>query len=203
MRAFQIMNFGGQPMLNDIPQPTVGTGQLRVRIAVCALNFADLLMIKGRYQDRPEPPVTLGMELAGTVDAVGPGVAGFAPGDRVAVYSGQGGLADYGVFDAVRCVALPDAMPFADAAALQIAHGTSHLALVRRANLQAGETLLVLGAAGGVGLAAVQIGKLLGARVIACARGAEKLAIAQTAGADHLVDSDDGALVESLRALGL
>jgi hypothetical protein len=127
MRAFQIKNFGDHPMLNEIPQPAPGVGQLRVRIAACALNFADLLMIKGRYQDRPEPPVTLGMELAGTVDAIGAGVTGFAPGTRVAVFSGQGGLADFGVFDAARCIALPDAMPFADAACIDRPEGPSSL----------------------------------------------------------------------------
>jgi len=202
VRAFQIDSYNATPRLRDIAVPVPGRGQVQVCIAACGLNFADLLMIEGRYQDRPDPPVTLGMELAGVVQALGPGVDSPGVGTRVAVFSGQGGLAEAGVFEASRCVRLPDAMPFADAAAFQIAHGTSHLALARRARLRPGETVLVLGAAGGVGLAAIEIAKLMGARVIACARGAAKLAIAQAAGADHLIDSDAADLVEGLRDLG-
>ncbi|MCP3970353.1 MAG: NADPH:quinone oxidoreductase family protein [Rhodobacteraceae bacterium] len=202
MKSFQISGYGTRPGLADLPVPEPGPGELRVRIAACGLNFADLLMIEGRYQERPDPPVTLGMELAGVVEALGPGIAGPAPGSRVAVYSGQGGLAEWGCFAAGRVAALPDDMPFADAAGLLIAHGTSHLALTRRAALQPGETLLVLGAAGGVGLTAVEIGKLLGARVIACARGADRLAAAKAAGADHLIDSDTQDIAQQVRALG-
>lgn len=202
MKALIVSNFGEPPKVRSIPVPDPGPGQLRVRVAACALNFADLLMIKGTYQDRPDPPVTLGMELAGVVDACGPGVTDPAPGTRVAVYAGQGGLAEFGCFDANRCVPLPDTMPFDEAAGFLIAHGTSHLALTRRARLRAGETLLVLGAAGGVGLTAVEIGKVLGATVIACARGAEKLAVAKSAGADHLIDSDTDDITTAMRALG-
>jgi len=202
MRAFQISDFNTTPSLVDIPMPAPGPDEVRVRIVACGLNFADLLMIKGRYQERPKPPVTLGMELSGVVEALGDNVSTFAIGTRVAVYSGQGGLAEYGCFAAARCVALPDTMPFAEAAGLLIAHGTSHLALTRRAQLQPQETLLVLGAAGGVGLTAVEIGKLMGARVIACARGADKLAVAQAAGADHLIDSDTQDIRETVKALG-
>jgi NADPH2:quinone reductase len=173
-----------------------------VRIEACGLNFADLLMIEGRYQDTPDTPFTLGLELAGVVEALGPGTEGPPPGTRVAVYSGQGGLAEYGVFPAARCLALPDAMSFEDAAAFQIAYGTSHVALDRRANLKPGETLLVLGAGGGVGLTAVEIGALMGATVIACARGAGKLAAAKAAGAHHLIDSDAEDIRERVKALG-
>ena len=202
MRAFQIDEFGGTPELRDCALGDPGRGQVRVGIAACALNFADLLMIEGKYQERPDPPVTLGMELAGRIEAVGDDVAGFNPGDRVAVYSGHGGLAEAGVFAADRCTRLPDGMEFETAAALQIAHGTGHIALVRRARLRAGETLLVLGAAGGVGLAAIEIGKLLGARVIACARGADRLEVARQAGADHLIDSATQDLRLTVKALG-
>src|SRR5690606_32997874 len=190
MRAFGIEAFGETPALRALPRPEPGPGEVRVRIAACGLNFADLLMIDGRYQERTEPPLTLGMEVAGTVDALGPGVAGPAPGTRVAAFSGTGGLADYGCFPAARCLPIPDGMPFAHAAGFQIAYGTAHVALDHRAALRPGETLLVLGAAGGVGLTAVEVGKLLGARIIACARGADKLAAARAAGADHLIDSD-------------
>lgn len=202
MRAYQIDTFGTPATLRDVPCPTAGPGEVRLKIAACGLNFADLLMLQGKYQERPTPPFTLGMELAGTVEALGPDVTSPAVGTRVAVFSGEGGLAEYGCFPASRCVPLPDTMTFEQAAAFQIAYGTSHMALERRARLQPGETLLVLGAAGGVGLTAVEIGKRMGARVIASARGAEKLAVAQAAGADHLIDSDTGDLRAEVKALG-
>ena len=201
-QAFQIATYGSEPVLVPIASEKPGPDQILVRIRACGLNFADLLMIKGKYQERPTPPVTLGMELAGDVMAVGENVHGFPLGSRVAVYSGQGGLATHGCFAANRCVRIPDSMPYDHAAGFLIAYGTSHLALKRRARLQSGETLLVLGAAGGVGLTAVEIGKRMGAKVIACARGAEKLAIAQKAGADHLIDSDTDDITEATRALG-
>ena len=202
MRRFAITSYGATPALGDAPVPEPKPGEVRVKIAACALNFADLLMIEGKYQERPEPPVTLGMELSGTVEALGPGVSAPAIGTRVAVYSNGGGLAEHGCFAADRCLPIPDAMPFDAAAAFQIAYGTSHVALAHRARLQPGETLLVLGAAGGVGLTAVEIGKKMGARVIACARGADKLKIAGAAGADHLIDSETADLKAEVKALG-
>ena len=159
-------------------------------------------MIEGRYQDTPEPPFTLGMEVAGTVTALGPDTAGPAPGTRVAVFGGQGGLAEQGCFPAARAVTLPDSMSFVDAAAFQIAYGTSHVALDHKARLRPGETLLVLGAAGGVGLTAVEIGKVMGARVIACARGADKLEVARQAGADHLIDAETDDIRAACKDLG-
>jgi NADPH2:quinone reductase len=202
MRAFQITDFDAPPQLRDIPEPEPGPGEVKVRIAACGLNFADLLMARGQYQERPPLPATLGLELAGTVEAVGEGVSSPRPGTRVAVFSGTGGLAEAGVFPAERCTPIPDAMSFAEAAAFQVAYGTSHVALEHRARLKEGETLLVLGAAGGVGLTAVEIGKLMGARVIAAARGAEKLAVAKAAGADELIDTGTEDLRERVRALG-
>jgi NADPH2:quinone reductase len=136
------------------------------------------------------------------VEALGDGVTTPVIGDRVAVFAGQGGLSEAGCFAASACLPLPDGMPFDHAAAFQIAYGTSHLALDHRARLQAGETLLVLGASGGVGLTAVEIGKRMGARVIASARGADKLAVAGAAGADHLIDSSSADLRGQLKALG-
>lgn len=195
MLAYQIQATGEPAAFADLPVPTPGPGQIRLRIRACGLNFADLLMQKGTYQDIPPAPFTLGLEVAGVVDSIGDGVSGLIPGDRVAVYSGHGGLAEYGVFDAERAVKLPDSMSFEDAAAIQIAYGTSHMALDHRAHLKPGETLLVTGAAGGVGLTAVEIGKLMGARVIAHARGADKLEVARKAGADILIDD-----AEDLRA---
>ncbi|WP_424942266.1 NADPH:quinone oxidoreductase family protein [Aliiroseovarius crassostreae] len=203
MRAIQITDHTGQPQLVQVQPPApANAGQVLVEIKACGLNFADLLMSRGKYQERPDLPTVLGMEPAGVVRAVGPDVDGFAEGDRVAVFSGFGGLAERGVFDANRCVPLPDGMSFIDAAAFQIAYGTSHLALDYKARLQPGETLLVLGAAGGVGLTAVEIGKLMGATVIACARGAEKLAICKEAGADHVIDSDSEDIREVVKTLG-
>ena len=190
MLAYQIPSAAAQAVLHDIAKPEPGPGQIRIKIRACGLNFADLLMQKGTYQDTPPAPFTLGLEIAGVVDAVGPGVTHPGPGDRVAVYSGQGGLAEFGVFDADRAVMLPPSCSFEEAAAIQIAYGTSHIALDHRARLQPGETLLVTGAAGGVGLTAVEIGKLMGATVIAQARGTDKLTVAKAAGADHLIDAD-------------
>ncbi|WP_320177504.1 NADPH:quinone oxidoreductase family protein [Roseovarius pacificus] len=202
MRAFHIESAGAEPALCTLPDPEPGPGELRLRIGACGLNFADLLMMTGDYQDTPEAPFTLGMEVAGTVDALGPGVDGPAIGTRVAVFAGQGGLAEMGCFPAERAVPLPDAMSDIDAAAFQIAYGTSHVALAHTARLQPGETLLVLGAAGGVGLTAVEIGKVIGARVIACARGATKLAVAERAGADHLIDAETQDIREECKRLG-
>ena len=202
MRAFRLETIGEAPCLRDLPQPIPGPNQVVLRIMACGLNFADLLMIKGSYQERPALPFTLGMELAGVVETLGPDVVGLDPGQRVAVFAGQGGLAEMGCFEASACTPIPDEMSFEEAAAFQITYGTSHLALDHRARLQPGETLLVMGAAGGVGLTAVEIGKRMGARVIASARGAEKLRIAQAAGADHLIDSDAPRLREALKSLG-
>ncbi|WP_323766759.1 NADPH:quinone oxidoreductase family protein [Marinovum sp.] len=202
MRAFHIAESGARAQLTEIDMPEPGVGEIRVRIAACGLNFADLLMEKGTYQDTPEAPFTLGMEVAGTVDALGEGVTGLETGQRVAVFGGQGGLAEFGCFEAARAVAIPETMSFTDAAAFQIAYGTSHLALDHRARLQPGETLLVLGASGGVGLTAVEIGRIMGATVIACARGTDKLEAARAAGAHHLLDSRTCDLRAEVRALG-
>jgi len=203
MRALQVTNIGQAPQQVSVATPEPGAGEVQVRIAACGLNFADLLMIDGKYQERPALPFTPGMELAGTVTALGAGVAAPAIGTRVAIFAGHGGMADYGCFPADRCLRLPDSMSFVEAAAFQVAYGTSHVALAHRANLQPGEALLVLGAAGGVGLTAVEIGKLMGATVIAVARGADKLEAARAAGADHLIDSAGTAdLRAAIKALG-
>ena len=202
MLAYHIDAGESAPKITELPVPAPGPGEILVRIAACGLNFADLLMIEGKYQETPQRPFTLGMEVSGTVEALGEGVSGPAPGTRIAVFGGKGGLAEFGVFPADRVTPLPDSTSFEEAAALQIAYGTSHVALDHKARLQPGETLLVLGAAGGVGLTAVEIGKLMGARVIACARGAEKLEIAARAGADHLIDAKTQDIREEVKALG-
>jgi NADPH:quinone reductase len=201
MRAFQVTGFDRPPQLADVEAPLPGPGEVALRILACGLNFADLLMTEGKYQDTPPPPFTLGMEVCGIVTAQGPGVTEPAIGARVAVFGGSGGLAEAGVFPAALCRVVPQAMSDAVAAGFQVAYGTSHLALTRRARLAPGETLLVLGAAGGVGLTAVEIGHLMGAKVIAVVRGAEKAAIARAAGADHVIDAGDD-LKAPVRALG-
>ncbi len=202
MRAYRLTSFDTAPSLAEIAVPHPGPGEALVRIAACGLNFADLLMLKGQYQDTPAPPFTMGMEVAGVVEALGPGTDGPAPGTRVAVFAGKGGLADAGVFPVARMIPIPDAMPFDQAAGFLVAYGTSHLALTHRARLQPGERLLVLGAAGGVGLTAVEIGAMIGAEVIACARGADKLAVAKAAGATHLIDSETQDIRAAVKALG-
>ena len=202
MQAFQVTTLGTSAQLRQIPAQKPGENQLEVVINACGLNFADLLMVKGSYQDTPEPPFTLGMEVSGRIASLGANVSGFEIGDRVAVFAGSGGLATRGVFEASRAVKLPDTMSDVQAAGFQIAYGTSHLALTRRARLRAGDTLVVLGAAGGVGLTAVEIGAALGARVIAVARGADKLGVAKNAGAEVLLDSDTADLKAEIRALG-
>lgn len=202
MRAYILEDHTTPPRLAEMATPVPGPGQILVKIAACGLNFADLLMVDGKYQDTPPPPFIMGMELAGTVVGHGPGVSTPRVGARVAIFAGQGGLAEYGVFDAARAVDIPEAMPFAQAAGFLVAYGTSHLALTRKAGLKAGERLVVLGAAGGVGLSAVALGAAMGAEVVAVARGADRLAVAQTAGAHHLIDSRDGDLAARLKALG-
>ncbi|MFN3955420.1 MAG: NADPH:quinone oxidoreductase family protein [Pararhodobacter sp.] len=202
MRALVLTSTETPPALSELPLPQPGPGQVRLKIHACGLNFADLLMARGQYQERPELPFVMGMEVAGVVDALGEGVSTLQPGQRVAAFAGKGGLAEYGCFPADACLPIPEAMPFEHAAGFMIAYGTSHVALDHRARLQGGETLLVLGAAGGVGLTAVEIGKKMGARVVAVARGAAKLAVAQAAGADVLIDSDEADLKTAFKALG-
>ena len=141
-------------------------------------------------------------DRSGVVDALGSNVTNLSLGDRVAVFGGHGGLAEYGCFDLSRCVQLPKKMNFDDAAAFQIAYGTSHLALEYKAKTKPGDTLLVLGASGGVGLTAVQLGKLMGARVVGVARGAKKMEIVKKEGADYVLDSEDPDLISHLKDLG-
>ncbi|SOH92313.1 NADPH2:quinone reductase [Monaibacterium marinum] len=202
MRAMRVHELG-QPMQMDeveIPQP--GPKQVSIDVAVCGVNFADTLIVHGKYQEKPDLPFAPGAEICGRIRAVGEGVKHLQVGMRVSALIGSGGFAEVALADARTCIPVPDGMSDAHAAAFTIVYGTSHVALDHRARLQAGENLLVLGAAGGVGLTAIEIGKLMGANVIACARGAAKLEIARQAGADHLIDSDDGDLREQVKALG-
>lgn len=202
MRAMQVTAYNQPLSMQDITVPTPKAGEVLVKIDACGMNFGDTLMIKGTYQEKPPLPFTIGMELAGTVIEIGAGVTAFTKGQRIAAYAGSGGLAEYATMPADVCVPIPDAMSFVDAAAFLIAYGTSHVALDYRARLKAGERLLVLGASGGVGLTAVELGKLMGAEVIACARGAEKLEICKAAGADHLINSETDDIRTIVKNLG-
>lgn len=201
MRAVQLADILTTPTVVDIEPPVLRLGTLRVSIRACGLNFADLLMQKGIYQDTPKPPFTMGMEISGIVTEVSDEIAEFQVGDRVMIFCGRDGLAEEGVFDAACAIKIPDSMTFEDAAAFPISYGTAHLALGRRANLQRGEKLLVTGAAGGAGRTAVELGKLMGAQVIAHARGAKKLEVAKAAGADYIID-DSWDIRAKLKALG-
>lgn len=202
MRAMQVTDLGQPLTMQEVPVPTAKAGELVVKVHTCGLNFGDLLIIKGTYQEKPELPFTLGMELCGTVTEVGDGVEGFVVGQRIASYCGFGALAEYAAVPAELCVAIPDEMTAEHAAAFLITYGTSHVALDYKAHLQEGERLLVLGASGGVGLTAVELGKLMGAEVVAVARGADKLQVAKAAGADHLINSDTDDIREIVKGLG-
>ncbi|HSM88234.1 MAG TPA: NADPH:quinone oxidoreductase family protein, partial [Candidatus Limnocylindrales bacterium] len=190
MHAVMCKEWGGPEKLSleEASAPPLRAGAVRIAVQAAGVNFADLLLIAGQYQEKPALPFTPGAEAAGVITEVGAGVSGLKTGDRVMALTGLGAFAEEAVVDAGRVVPIPQSMDFVTAAGFPVAYGTSHGALEWRARLQPGEWLLVLGAAGGVGLTAVEIGKALGARVIACAAGAEKLEVARQHGADHLID---------------
>jgi NADPH2:quinone reductase len=170
--------------LEDIPSPKVGPGQVLIDVKATAINYADAIMVAGRYQTKPPLPFSPGLETAGVVAACGEGVTRFKPGDRVMAILAYGGLAEQALADEAETFAIPAGMDFDEAGAFPIAYISSHVAIRWQGRLEPGETLLVLGAAGGVGLTAVEIGKAMGARVIAGASTAEKLAVARERGAD-------------------
>jgi len=203
MKAIVCKAWGGpeQLVLEDIALPEPGPGQVRIRVAAAGVNFPDVLIIQKKYQMQPALPFTPGAEVAGTVTAVGEGVTAFAPGATVAALCLIGGFAEECVVDAAQCMPVPAGVPMPLAASLMLAYGTSWHAVRDRGALQSGETMLVLGAAGGVGLAAVEIGKALGARVIAAASSAEKLAVCREHGADEAIDYEREDLREALKRL--
>lgn len=188
-------------VLEDVPEPVAGDEEVLIDVRAAALNFPDVLMIAGKYQSQPAFPFSPGGEIAGTVLSAGAKVTGFSPGDQVFGATWFGGLAERTVAPAARLMRKPASMSFAEAAGVTTTYGTSYYALKDRANLRPGENLLVLGAAGGVGIAAVQLGKALGARVIAAASTQEKLKAAAEAGADELIDYSDGQLKDRVKAL--
>ncbi len=186
-------------VLEDLPSPKAGTGEVVVRVHAAALNFFDTLITRGKYQHKPELPFSPSGEIAGVIAAVGPGVEDLMPGMRVACYLGWGGAREEGAVAAESCVPIPDAVDDVVASGIAITYGTAIHGLRDRARLQPGETVAVLGASGGAGLAAVEIAKLMGARVIAVASSPEKLAVAQAHGADVLVDYAAGDLKAALK----
>jgi NADPH2:quinone reductase len=203
MRAVLCTKSGGPAdlVIGDVAAPEIAPGHVRIAVAAAAVNFADTLMIAGTYQERPDHPFTPGLELAGTVAETGDGVSTVAAGDRVMAVVPHGAFAEQVVAPEANVFRIPDAMDFETAAAFPVAYGTSHVALTERCPLTAGETLLVHGASGGVGLTAVEIGKVLGATVIATASSAEKLEVAKSYGADHLIDYSQDDIVERVRAV--
>lgn len=190
MKAVICRQFGGpeELVLEERPRRVLGTGELRIRVQAAAVNFADLLTIAGRYQVQPQPPFVPGLEAAGEVIETGPGVVSLRPGDRVVALMSEGAFATEMCGPEARFFRVPDHMDYQTAAAFSVTYGTAHVGLVRRARLAPGEWLVVTGAGGGAGLAAVELGKALGARVIAAAGCPDKLALAAAKGADHLID---------------
>jgi NADPH2:quinone reductase len=190
MKAVVCKAFGPPESLviDDLPTPTAGAGEVVVTVKAASVNFPDVLVIQNKYQIKPTLPFSPGSEMAGVVQSGGEGVKNVKPGDRVIAFSSYGAFAEQCLVQAGRLVPMPDEMDFVTGAAFLLTYGTSHHALVNRATPKPGETLLVLGAAGGVGVAAIEIGKVLGLRVIACASSADKLAVCRAHGADETID---------------
>src|SRR5437868_222603 len=204
MKAILCREWGGPRTLelDEIARPLLRAHEARIRVYAAGVDFADTLMIAGEYQVKPDFPFTPGLEAAGEVIEIGAAVQHLRPGQRVlAVLRFGGGYAEEIALDADAVVPIPDGMDFITAAAFPVAYGTSHFALTHRGQLRPRETLLVLGAAGGVGLTAVEIGKQLGATVIAAAGGADKLKVAREHGADHLIDYTTESIRDRVRAL--
>jgi NADPH2:quinone reductase len=204
MKAIRCRDWGAPEILRleKAESPKLQPHQVRIRVRAAGVNFADSLMVGGRYQVKLPFPFTPGLEAAGEVVEAGAAVGNLRAGQRVlAVLRSGGGYAEEIVLDAAAVVPIPAAMDFVTAAAFPVAYGTSHFALTHRGHLQVGETLLVLGAAGGVGLTAVEIGKAMGARVIAAAGSVEKLDVARSRGADELIDYRTESIRDRVRAL--
>jgi NADPH:quinone reductase len=189
MKALLSKSVGGPQTLvvDELPDPAAGPGQLLVSVRACAVNYPDVLIIEDKYQFKPPRPFAPGGEIAGVVEAVGEGVTDWAPGDRVIAVPGSGGMVEKIAIPAASAFRLPDERSFEEGAALLLTYATSLHALADRGKLEEGETLLVLGAAGGVGLAAIELGKAFGARVIGAVSSEEKAAAARAAGADDTI----------------
>jgi NADPH2:quinone reductase len=203
MKAWRVHDWGEPETmsLEDIPTPVPGLGQLRIRNRAAGLNFFDILQVQGKYQIKPPFPFTPGAEVAGIVDAVGPGVTEFAPGQRVLSITHGSGMAEYTLSQVGMTFPIPDGMDFGEAAALPIVYHTSYFALRDRAQVRPGEWLLVHAGASGVGVSAIQLGRAFGARVIATAGSTEKLDFAQQQGAEHAFSYSDGNWVDQVKQL--
>jgi len=201
MRAVIVREFGpiASHAIGELPDPAAGPGQVVVAVKAVAANFVDILVVTGKYQFLPERPFAPGKLPAGTVCAVGAGVTGLSVGDRVLTLAEHGGYAEKVTVNAAQCFKLPAAMSFVEAAAMALVYDTSWVALRERARLRAGESVLVLGSTGGVGLAAVQLAKAMGARVLAAVSTMEKTEIVRAAGADEIIDLSQPNLRDSLR----
>ena len=198
-----VCNAWGMPdtlVVEELPEPTPGPGQVVLDVMAAGVNFPDVLIIQGKYQFKPALPFTPGSELSGVVRAVGAGASHLTVGDKVIAFSAQGAFAQQIAVPAQACMPMPPGMDFDTAAAITLTYGTSHHAVVDRAALKPGETMLVLGAAGGVGLAAIEIGKALGARVIAAASSDDKLAVCREHGADATINYSTEDLREAIKA---
>jgi NADPH2:quinone reductase len=189
MKAMLSKEVGGPEtlVLEELPTPEPGKKQVRIRVHAAGVNFPDTLIIRDMYQMKPPRPFAPGGEIAGEIEAIGEGVIGLAVGDRVLGMVGFGGFATHAVADAGRVVKIPDTMPYDEAACFVLTYGTSHHALKDRAAIRAGESLLILGAAGGVGVAAIELGKAAGARVIAAVSSEEKAQFCRDLGADETI----------------
>ena len=203
MKAVLCKQYGPPETLvvEDVPSPRAGPGEAVVSVKAASINFPDVLIIQNKYQFKPPLPFSPGSELAGVVKEVGAGVSSVRPGDKVMAFTTYGAFAEEVKTDAARLLPIPEGMDYETAAAFVLTYGTSDHALRDRGSLQAGETLLVLGAAGGVGLAAIEIGKALGARVIACASSDEKLAVCREHGADATINYAAEDLRERIKSL--
>jgi NADPH:quinone reductase-like Zn-dependent oxidoreductase len=203
MRAILCKEYGpaNTLVIEDIPSPEVKGRGVKVRVKAAGLNFPDTLIIEGKYQLKPTMPFSPGGEMSGEVMEVGEKVTRFKPGDRVAGLTGYGAFAEEVIVPEQNILPIPESMSDEKAAAFSMVYGTSYYALKQRANIQPGETLLVLGASGGVGLATIELGKAMGAKVIAAASTAEKLAVAKAAGADELINYTEEPLKEAVKKL--
>jgi NADPH2:quinone reductase len=203
MKAILCKSYGTPDdlVLEQIGEPALGDRQVRIRVAACGVNFPDVLMIAGKYQMRPPMPFTPGAEISGEVVEVGASVSHIKIGQRVLALCGYGGMAEQACVDEHAVIPIPDTMQYETAAAFLMTYGTSYHALKQRADIQPGESLLVLGAAGGVGLAAVELGNKMGAEVIAAASSAKKLGLAEQYGARHCINYSDSSLKEAVKEI--
>jgi NADPH2:quinone reductase len=202
MRAVVVREFGGieNASLGDMPKPAPKAGEVLLEVHAVSVNFVDLVMMSGSYQFKPALPFIPGKLPVGVVAAVGDGVTRFKPGDHALLMAEQGGFAEFAVMPESQCVKLPEALPFTEAAAMALIYDTAYFALKDRGRIEPGETVLVLGATGGVGLAAIQLAKAMGGRVLAAVASKDKEDIVRAAGADAVIDLSAPDLHESLRA---